>query len=101
MPTPVQFGSQMTDPGALWAAVLRARRVLADQRRQPAGRSVTAAREGLLDALEAYAASLVAAGRPIPHLLQHELRIQRRTVRPLNGPGVPPRIAGFDLRRVG
>ena len=95
MPTSVQFGSQPIAPGALWAAVLHARRVLADQRRQPAGPSVTAAREGLLDALEAYATSLVATGRPIPHLLQHELRIQRRTVRPLEGPGVPQPAAGF------
>jgi hypothetical protein len=87
MPTSVQLQSRANTPGALWEAVLRARRVLADQRLDPPGPFVTEAREGLLDALEEYAESLVAAGRPIPYLLRDELRIQQRTVRRSIGKG--------------
>src|SRR6476619_258732 len=89
MPTPVQPLSRSNTPGALWEAVLLARRVLADQRRQPLDPLVTRSRDGLLDALEAYAARLVRTGRPIPYLLRDELRIQERTLRPLSGTEAP------------
>jgi hypothetical protein len=82
MPTSGQPLLRPKPPGVLWEAVLSARKILADQRRQPPGPVVTEAREALLGALEEYAASLAAAGRPIPYLLGDELRVQRRTVRP-------------------
>src|SRR3954465_14562597 len=84
MQTPVQPLSRSNTPGALWEAVLSARRVLADRRRLPPDPLLTAARETLLGALEDYAASLVRSGRPIHYLLRDELRIQERTLRPLS-----------------
>jgi hypothetical protein len=107
MPTPVQPTSRPDTPRALWDAVLRARRVLDDRRREPPGPLLTGAREVLLDALEAYTASLEKAGRPIPYLLREELRIQQRTVRPIRGrkklrqPGLqPPLVALYDRREL-
>jgi hypothetical protein len=83
MPTPVQPVIRPKPPGALWDAVLSARQVLEGQRRQPIGPGVTEARKALLRALEAYAASLAADGRPIPYSLRDQLCIQRRTLRQL------------------
>jgi hypothetical protein len=82
MQTPVRPVSGSNTPGALWEAVLSARGVVADRRRLPPDPLLAGAREALLDALEAYAASLVRSGRPVPYVLRDELRIQERTLRP-------------------
>jgi hypothetical protein len=94
MPTLVQPLFSSNTPGALWEAVLSARRVVVERRRLPFDPLLAGAREALLDALEAYAAGLVRSGRPIPYLLRDELRIQERTVRPLTCTEVPSWASG-------
>jgi hypothetical protein len=69
--------SHKTAPGALWADVLKTRASLVEQQRHPQSSSVPAARLALVHALEAYFQSLLDRFRPIPRVLQDELRIQR------------------------
>ena len=64
----------------LWEDVLSARREVAQTRNLPRGQpATTAARTGLLRALEAYTESLDSRGRPVPYQLRHELRLARLT----------------------
>ena len=70
---------RQAEPALLWDRVLKARRVVASERRSPIGNSALIARAELLSALEAYAASLTHHGRPIPYTLRDELRLTRRT----------------------
>jgi hypothetical protein len=63
----------------LWNQVIQAREAVAKQRHLPAGASGSDARMELLSALEAYVASLLSRGRPIPYVLRDELRLQRLT----------------------
>jgi hypothetical protein len=67
------------EPLALWREVLRARRAVTRQRHLPVRGSFAIARGDLLSALEAYVASLVDHGRPVPYALRDELRLQRLT----------------------
>jgi hypothetical protein len=61
----------------LWDAVVTARTALAHERHLRQGPAEAAAREDLLDALEAYIQSLEARGYPTPYALRDELRLQR------------------------
>jgi hypothetical protein len=67
------------DPVFLWDKVMKARSVVASQRRSSVGNSASIARAELLSALEAYAVSLTKHGRPIPYTLRDELQLTRRT----------------------
>lgn len=63
----------------LWQRVIRARAVLAQQRRLPVNGGCADARDELLEALEAYVASLQRQGRPTPYALRDQLQLQRLT----------------------
>lgn len=63
----------------LWDAVVSARATLAHERRLSQRSLELKARLALLDALEAYVASLDERGRPVPYALRDELRLQRLT----------------------
>jgi len=80
MPTPAQPAEpERTDePTILWNEVVKARSVVAAQRRRPP-RDSAIARAQLLAALEAYGASRTNLGRPIPYTLRDELRLRRLT----------------------
>ena len=67
------------EPTILWDKVVKARAVVAQQRRQPSSRTSPIARAELLSALEAYVDSLTKRRRPIPYGLRDELRIRRLT----------------------
>ncbi|MCW2792617.1 MAG: hypothetical protein JWO76_1715 [Nocardioides sp.] len=58
---------------------MKARGAVTRQRHLPVRGSFAAARGDLLSALEAYADSLAANGRPIPYALRDELRLHRLT----------------------
>ncbi|MCW2844500.1 MAG: hypothetical protein JWN22_2416 [Nocardioides sp.] len=68
-----------SEPAHLWRQVVHARGVVTSQRHLPVRGSFAAARGDLLSALEAYADSLAANGRPIPYALRDELRLNRLT----------------------
>jgi hypothetical protein len=67
------------EPLLLWTQLVQARNALAQQRHLTATRSETNARGEFLSALEAYVASLVSRGRPVPYALRDELRLHRLT----------------------
>lgn len=64
-------------PGTLWTELLSTRASLVEQQRHPQSSSVPEARLALVHALENYLQSLVDRSRPIPRVLQDELRLQR------------------------
>jgi hypothetical protein len=67
------------EPLLLWNRLVQARAAVAQQRHLAITGSGTSGRGELLSALEAYVASLVSRGRPIPYALRDELRLQRLT----------------------
>ena len=67
------------EPLLLWNRLVQARNALAQQRHLTVTRSETNARGEFLSALEAYVASLVSRGRPVPYALRDELRLHRLT----------------------
>jgi hypothetical protein len=67
------------EPLLLWDQLVQARDALAQQRHLTVTRSDTNARGEFLSALEAYVASLVSRGRPVPYALRDELRLHRLT----------------------
>ena len=79
------------DPIVLWNRVVDAREVVTRERVLPLGSSLTMARGDLLSALDAYVASLVSRGRPVPYPLRDELRLQRLTCGPTYQPPSRPR----------
>jgi hypothetical protein len=70
---------QHDDCRALWQEVVRARSECDSQRLLPRCSTSWIAQDALLDALEAYAASLTNRRRPIPYALRDELRLRRLT----------------------
>lgn len=99
MPRPLQRHASPGEPAAtrstsepadLWRQVLKARGVVTSQRHLPVRGSYAAARGELLFALEAYAESLAARGRPIPYALRDELRLNRLTSRADRYQGLEP-----------
>jgi hypothetical protein len=67
------------EPLLLWKRLVEARDVVNRQRHLAVPRAGPNARDEFLSALEAYVASLVSRGRPIPYALRDELRLQRLT----------------------
>jgi hypothetical protein len=67
------------EPLLLWNRLVRARATVAQQRHLAITGPGMSGRGELLSALEAYVASLVSRGRPVPYTLRDELRLQRLT----------------------
>jgi len=78
------------EPRVLWNRVIDAREVVTRERVLPLGRSLAMARGDLLFALDAYVASLVSRGLPVPYPLRDELRLQRLTCGPTYQPPSRP-----------
>jgi hypothetical protein len=67
-------------PIVLWATVLSARTVVAEERTSTrGGHQRTAARAVLVRALDAYVLSLKTRGYPVPYALRDEVRLLRLT----------------------
>lgn len=87
------FRTTPASPPVLRLAVVEARASLAWEREQAPSSPAPEARAALLEALEAYVASLEEARLPVPYAMRDEVRI-RRLAEPGDGIRRLPRAAG-------
>src|SRR3954451_6210012 len=76
---PARAPGRNSSPSFLWAAVVRARVALVDERNLLPRPAQSLGRGVLREALEAYVGSLGERGHPTPYALRDELRLLRLT----------------------